>query len=131
MARFWADALRYQLEMPPTGFDSWRDYWESIGIPGAEVADGYDAIVAPRGEGPRIWFQRVPEVKAGKNRLHFDVLVGGGRSVPLHRRRGRVNAEADRLEALGATVLRVVDSPEQGHFAIAMADPEGNEFDII
>ncbi|MEV0422133.1 VOC family protein, partial [Streptosporangium canum] len=33
MARFWADALRYTVEPPPGGFDTWRDYWRSLGVP--------------------------------------------------------------------------------------------------
>ena len=131
MARFWAAALRYELQRPPEGYRSWREYWVDVGVPEEETGEGFDAIVDPEGHGPRVWFQQVPESKTVKNRLHFDVLVGGGRSVPLHRRRSRVNVEADRLEALGATVLRVMDTPEIEHYAIAMADPEGNEFDIV
>ena len=131
MARFWASALRYELHGPPQGFGSWSEYWISVGVPAEETGDRFDAIVDPEGNGPRVWFQHVPEKKTDKNRIHFDVLVGGGRSVPMHRRRSRVNAEADRLEALGATVIRVMDSPDLDHYAIAMADPEGNEFDVV
>jgi len=131
LARFWASALRYELHRPPNGFSTWSEYWISVGVPADETGDGFDAIVDPQGSGPRVWFQEVPEGKTGKNRMHFDVLVGGGRSVPMHRRRNRVNAEADRLEALGATVMRVMDSPNLDHYAIAMADPEGNEFDVV
>lgn len=131
MALFWASVLRYELHQPPEGHNSWRDYLIGVGVPEEETGDGFDAIVDPEGHGPRVWFQQVPEAKTGKNRLHFDVLVGGGRSVPMHRRRSRVNAEADRLEALGATMIRVMDTPDLDHYAIAMADPEGNEFDIV
>jgi len=131
MARFWAEALRYELQGPPDGFDSWREYWISHGVPEDELDGGYDSIVDPEGHGPRVWFQQVPEAKSTKNRLHFDVLVGGGRSVALEERRRRVDAESARLVALGATVLHVMDTPEQGHYAIAMADPEHNEFDIV
>lgn len=59
------------------------------------------------------------------------MLVGGGRSVPLEERRGRVYAEAIRLIALGATELNTMDSPDQGHYAKNISDPEGNEFDIV
>lgn len=131
MARFWASALRYELQGPPDGFDSWREYWISVGVPEDEVGDGYDSILDPDGSGPRVWFQQVPEGKTVKNRLHFDVLVGGGRSVPLDERRRRVDAEVDRLADLGASVRHVMDSPDQGHYAVAMADPEGNEFDVV
>ncbi len=129
LARFWAAALGYDLEDPPGGFATWRDYWLSVGVPVEEAEDGYDSIVDPDGTRPRIWFQQVPEPKTLKNRLHFDLLVGGGRSVAIEERARRVRAEAARLAGLGATLLRVGDTP--GHFFIAMADPEGNEFDVV
>jgi hypothetical protein len=131
MARFWAEALRYDLHGPPDGFATWAVYWISVGVPEDEVGDGYDSIVDPDGAGPRIWFQQVPEPKSVKNRLHFDVLVGGGRSVPMEERRRRVDAEAARLTALGAAERFTMDSPEVDHYFKAMSDPEGNEFDIV
>jgi hypothetical protein len=131
MARFWAPALGYELEGAPEPFESWKAYWLSVGVPEHEVDDGYDSIVDPAGLRPRIWFQSVPEAKRVKNRLHFDLLVGGGRSVPLVERRLRVEAEIERLTAAGATLLRVMDAPDQDHFAAALADVEGNEFDIV
>ena len=73
----------------------------------------------------------VPEAKSIKNRLHVDLLVGGGRSVEFEVRRQRVDQEAQRLVALGATIRQVMDLPEMDHFAVCMADPEGNEFDVV
>ena len=131
MARFWATALRYDLEEPPGDFTSWKEYWVSVGVPEDEVDDGYDSIVDPTGAKPRVWFQQVPEGKTVKNRLHFDLLVGGGRSVPIEERIERVIAEADRLLAAGATERHRKHTPEQDHFFIGMADPEGNEFDVV
>ncbi len=131
MARFWAEALGYELQMPPGDFDSWSAYWMSVGVPEDEVGDGFDSIVDPTGTGPRVWFQVVPEPKAVKNRLHFDVLVGGGRSVPIEQRRERVLVEAARLVELGATQTHIMDNTEFEHFAVALLDPEGNEFDIV
>ena len=131
MADFWAEALGYQVPDPPEGFESWRDFWIDAGEPPDEIGDGYDSLIDPRGQGPRIWFQKVPERKTIKNRMHFDVLVGGGRQVPLDDRRIRVLAEVERLAELGATQLRIMDHSEHGHFAVAMADPEGNEFDVV
>jgi catechol 2,3-dioxygenase-like lactoylglutathione lyase family enzyme len=128
LARFWAEALGYRLEEPPDGFATWQDYWGSRGLPPEEIEDGYDSIVDPDGVGPRIWFQPVPEPKAVKNRVHLDLGVGGGRQVPLATRRERVDAEAERLVAAGATRLRVLDGEVIGHYAVVMADPEGNEF---
>ena len=127
-ARFWADALGYRLEEPPDGFASWQDYWVSRGLPPEEVEDGYDSIVDPDGVRPRIWFQPVPEPKVAKNRVHLDLGVSGGRQVPLATRRRRVDAEAERLVAAGATRLRVLSEEAVDHYAVVMADPEGNEF---
>ena len=132
-ARFWAEALGYRLQDPPEGFATWRAYYASIGVPEDELGDGdcSDSIVDPAGAGPRIWFQQVPEGKAVKNRLHLDVLVSGGRGFPLEVRRQRVDAEADRLVAAGAS--RLPGPPDDSivdHYAVAMLDPEGNEFDI-
>jgi hypothetical protein len=131
MARFWALALGYQLEEPPAPHRTWGEYWVSVGAPEDEADDGYDSLVDPDGRRPRIWFQRVPEAKEVKNRLHFDLLVGGGRGVPLDQRKQRVLAEGERLSRSGATERHVMDSPEFDHFFLAMADPEGNEFDIV
>jgi hypothetical protein len=61
--------------------------------------------------GPNIWFQRVPEPKTAKNRMHFDLRAPGS-----------VADEVARLEALGAKVLTPGDE------LTVMADPEGNEF---
>ena len=53
-----------------------------------------------------------------------------GRDTTLEARRERVEAEATRLVSLGATRLRTISEEGLDHYAVAMADPEGNEFDI-
>jgi hypothetical protein len=132
LARFWAEALRYELQEPPEPHESWREYWVSLGVPPAEAGEaGYDAIVDGARHGPRLWFQQVPEGKVVKNRMHLDLLVGGGRSVPLTQRRRRVDAEVERLVRLGASVRSVMDDPAAGHYAVGLTDPEGNEFDVV
>ncbi|MEW2162967.1 VOC family protein [Streptomyces sp. NPDC007084] len=68
------------------------------------------------GLGRRILFQRVPEPKTGKNRLHLD----------LHPGEGRRDDEVERLSGLGAKVLREVREPSGAW--VVMTDPEGNEF---
>ena len=128
LARFWATALGYRLEEPPDGFASWQDYWVSRGLPPEEVENGYDSIVDPDGVGPRVWFQPVPEAKVVKNRVHLDLDVGGGRTTPLAERRRRVDTEADRLVAAGATRFRVLSEEGVDHYGVVMQDPEGNEF---
>ena len=130
LAHFWAEALHYVVEPPPTGFDSWDDYYRSIGVPEDELGVGADSIMDPNSEGPRIWFQVVPEKKSIKNRLHIDVKASGGHGTSLESRRELVEAEAVRLVALGATRLRTASEEGLDHYAVAMADPEGNEFDV-
>jgi hypothetical protein len=130
LARFWAAALGYELEPPPAGFAAWDDYWRDVGLPEAELGNGADCIIDPAGGGPRIWFQVVPDIKTVKNRLHLDVHVSGGRAIPLATRRQRVDAEARRLSELGATMVAVLADEGVDHYAVAMKDPEGNEFDI-
>jgi hypothetical protein len=130
LAHFWAEALHYVIAPPPAGFDSWDAFYRSIGVPEDELGGGPDRIVDPHGEGPAIWFQVVPEKKSLKNRLHIDVSASGGRDSPLEVRRERVDAEAARLVALGATRLPAMADEGLDHYAVALADPEGNEFDI-
>ena len=130
LAHFWAEALHYVIEPPPSGFDSWDDFYRSIGVPEEELGIGADSIADPNGEGPRIWFQVVPEQKSIKNRLHIDVHASGGRDTPLETRRELVEAEAVRLVSLGATRLRTNVEEGLDHYAVALTDPEGNEFDI-
>ena len=130
LAHFWAEALHYVIEPPPSGFDSWDEFYRSIGVPEEELGIGADSIADPNGEGPRIWFQVVPEQKSIKNRIHIDVHASGGRDTPLETRRELVEAEAARLVALGATRRHAIVEEGLDHYGVAMADPEGNEFDI-
>ncbi|MCM2426161.1 VOC family protein [Streptomyces sp. RKAG337] len=129
---FWATALGYREEEPPAGFATWRAYWISIGVPEDELGDPSnscaDSLVDPTGAGPRIFFQIVPETKTIKNRLHLDLKVGGGRDVPLETRTARVNAEAERLVAAGATKVRVLSQDGLDQYGVTLQDPEGNEF---
>jgi Glyoxalase-like domain len=131
LAHFWAAALHYVIAPPPSGFESWDDFYRSIGLPDEDLGIGDDRIEDPNREGPSIWFQVVPERKSIKNRLHIDIHASGGRGDPLETRRQRVEAEADRLVSLGAMRLQAIDDEGLDHYAVAMADPEGNEFDII
>ena len=136
LARFWAAALGYVLEPPPEGFATWDDWRRDIGLPDSELGIGADSIIAPGGDGPRIWFHVMPEAKVVKNRLHLDIHVSGGRtvldgrSVPLATRRERVDAEARRLVDLGATLTVVMSQDGVDAYAVGMKDPEGNEFDV-
>ncbi len=68
-------------------------------------------VEAPGWGGPSMWFNRVPEPKRAKNRLHLDLRA------PFE-----MDREVERLVALGATVLR------RSEGITVMQDPEGNEF---
>ena len=125
LAAFWGELIGYVEQDPPEGFDSWKAWAAASGLPRERWGD-YAARVDPDGAGPRLYFQRVPEPKTAKNRVHLDLLAGGGSSVPLDQQRERVAAAVERLVALGAT--HVGEHTESGvHWAV-MTDPEGNEF---
>ena len=81
LARFWAEALGYKLADPPTGYERWEDWLRDQGIPEEHWNDA-SAVVDPDGGRPRIYFQRVPEAKTVKNRVHLDLNISGGASVP-------------------------------------------------
>ena len=93
---FWAAATGYEV-------DGDLDDWASI------VGEG-DRVI-------RIGFQRVPEGKVVKNRVHVDLAAADE------------EAEASRIEALGATRLWVSEDPDDPF--VVLADPEGNEFCVV
>ncbi|MGQ0482145.1 MAG: VOC family protein [Pseudonocardia sp.] len=93
LAAFWAAALDTTVA---------GDYGEFV------------MLAPPSGGSVRLAFQRVPEPKAGKNRVHLD-LDGPDRRV-----------EVARLVELGATVRYEESAP--GFVWTTLADPEGNEF---
>lgn len=130
MAHFWSEALGYRIAPPPAGYESGRAFFLSKGVPEDEAGEGDDRISDPAGAGPTIWFQQVSERKAVKNRVHIDLAVSGGFSVPIAARKERVDAAADRLAKLGATVVGPLEEPGVDHYAVAMRDPEGNEFEV-
>jgi hypothetical protein len=129
-ADFWAAALHYQAE----DNDALIQRLLGIGALPREATVEYHGRLAFRdlvavrhpddpyeedsgtGLGRRLLFQRVPEAKTVKNRIHLD----------LHPGQGRRAAEVERLTGLGASVLREVKEP--GGEWVVMADPEGNEF---
>ena len=126
LCEFWQQVLGYRLDAPPPGFDSWDKALDALGVP-PELRNERSACSDPEGGGPRLFFQRVPEGKTAKNRVHLDVraapgLAGGERMAALE-------AEADRLVALGGhRVVHHDPAPplDAGH--VVMRDPEGNEF---
>ena len=128
LARFWASALGY-APTPPAAPDTtwWAHYRDRLG--GEEAFD--DRLFDPAGQGPAIWFQQVPETKAGKNRLHLDLYpTGRDEALTLDRRVEIVDAKVAELVALGATIAHdtKVDEPDSQFYFVTMHDLEGNEF---
>ena len=121
VARFWCEVLGYVVPPPPEGFATWEDFQDSL--PGEEQASWF-ACVDPAGAGPRMFFQRVPEGKVVKNRMHLDVRVGTG--LVGEERLTALEAECARLVPLGATRVRLLYDGTDS--CIVMQDIEGNEF---
>jgi hypothetical protein len=107
LARFWAAALDGYAVAPYDDAELAR--LRALGIDDPE--DDPSVLVSPaQADAVRFWFQRVPEQKVGKNRIHTDLTADD------------VEVEAARLVALGATVAaRFADH-------LVFVDPEGNEF---
>jgi hypothetical protein len=125
LAEFWVEVLGYVVQPPPEGFDSWDAFLDRIGVP-PEHRNDRSAAVDPEGRGPRLFFQKVPEGKTAKNRVHLDVRAAPG--LVDDERMAALEAEAERLVALGATRVQRFEAGalDAGH--LVMADPEGNEF---
>ncbi len=123
LARFWCDVLGYVIPPPPPGFASWDEF---DGTLRPEERGSAFACVDPTGEGPRLFFQRVPEGKVVKNRVHLDVRVGT--ALAGEERLAALEAECARLVAAGATRLRLFEADGVNESFIVMQDVEGNEF---
>jgi hypothetical protein len=126
LCSFWVEVLGYQLQPPPPGFGSWDAFLESAGVP-EEQRNTRSAALPKDGDGPRLFFQQVPEGKSAKNRVHLDVRAAPG--LENEERMTALEAESERLVGLGATRLkRFGPEPGLGFGHIVMQDPEGNEF---
>ena len=97
VARFWCEVLGYVVPPPPEGFATWDDFDRSL--PPERQGSAF-ACVDPTGVGPRLFFQRVPEGKVVKNRLHLDVRAATG--LVGEERLAALEAECARLVTLGA-----------------------------
>jgi predicted enzyme related to lactoylglutathione lyase len=103
LATFWSQVLGVEMEEP-------------LGDPPHYL---YLTGPADNPKGPTVAFQRVPEPKSVKNRVHFDIDVDD------------VESATSRIEALGGTRAPSDDFHEYGFDWRVMADPEGNEFCLI
>jgi hypothetical protein len=128
LARFWAGALGYQPAPPSEPHTAWQAHYRSR-LGGKAAFD--DRLFDPDGVRPPLWFQQVPETKAGKNRLHLDLYpTGRDDALPLERRIEIVEAKVAELAGLGASVEQRTRDDDQGSpvYFVVMHDPEGNEF---
>ena len=126
LCNFWVEVLGYQKQPPPPGFDTWDAFLESVHVP-PDQRNTRSAAVPVDSNGPRLFFQQVPEGKSAKNRVHLDVRAAPG--LENEERMTALEAEADRLVALGGTRLeRFEPGAEMSAGFIVMQDPEGNEF---
>ena len=110
LARFWAEALDGYAVAPYDDEELARLRANGVDDP----EDDPSVLVEPAAPGaPRLFFTLVPEPKVVKNRVHLDL------------RAAVVEEEAARLVQLGATEIARLDG------WITLADPEGNEFDVL
>jgi hypothetical protein len=98
LAEFWSRALSYEI---------------------SDEDDELSAIEDPEGDGPSICFQRVPEPRSGKNRVHFDLTVP----------EDELDEAVLGLTMMGATKLNIGQDPDSSW--VVLADPEGNEFCVV
>jgi len=92
-------------------------FWtEALGLEIVLDADGEFVELRSRAhpERPYLGLQKVPEERAGKNRVHLDLATED------------CAGEVERLVALGATKGEEHDAP--GLSWTVLRDPEGNEF---
>ena len=125
LTAFWCAVLGYRLEAPPAGFETWDAALDAWGVP-PEGRNDKSAAVDPRGRGPRLFFQKVPESKQVKNRVHLDVRAAPG--LNGEERAAALEAKAQELAALGAQVVRRSPATQFDAGFIVMQDPEDNEF---
>ncbi|MET0885725.1 MAG: VOC family protein [Mycetocola sp.] len=123
LAHFWAPVFHYaQLEWE----DPIRSQLLAAGLTETDLATRALAEPPDGESGPRLFFHHAQGPKSGRNRLHIDVSATPGHAPS----REELEAEKDRLVALGAEVIRLVDQswgawPELYY---QLRDPEGNEF---
>lgn len=97
------------------------DFWtQALGFVQEGDASGrYLSLVPADGNGIEVLLQKVDDEKLGKNRLHLDL------------RTHDLDAEVDRVCALGASVVTEEPIVESGWTWHLLADPDGNEFCVL
>jgi len=104
---------RFEVCIDVADPDAVRPFWlAALGYTPTAVDNGATILTDPTGVGPVVWFQRVPEPKTVKNRVHLDIWLDSHEEA---------TALSEQLVSLGGTVIR-------GHGdEIVLGDPEGNE----
>jgi predicted enzyme related to lactoylglutathione lyase len=97
---FWSAALGFPIQRPITQF--------MVLLP-----------ESPDDHRPHLILQKVPEVKAGKNRAHLDLFFASR------------DEARDRLLGLGGRLIQEQPNCIGSHCWYLMADPEGNEFCVV
>jgi predicted enzyme related to lactoylglutathione lyase len=111
-----ADYLVLTLDV--ADLDRQTEFWcGALRYEHRQDAGQYRALVDPDARSPKMLLQQVSEPKTAKNRLHIDIHVRD------------VDAEAERLVALGATRVEKVE--QFGIYWIVLTDPEGNELCVV
>jgi hypothetical protein len=123
VGRFWCEALGYVAPALPEGATTWEDSERDLP---PEQRGAWFACSDPTGVGPRLFFQRVPEGKVVKNRVHLDVRVGTG--MVGEERLAALEAECARLLPLGASRVQLLLADDENESCLVMQDVEGNEF---
>ena len=123
VARFWCEVLGYVVPPPPEGFASWEAFDRAL--PPERQGSAF-ACVDPSGAGPRLFFQRVPEGKAVKNRVHLDVRVATG--LVGEERLAALESECARLIEHGGVRQQLLAADGVNESCLVMQDVEGNEF---
>ena len=123
VARFWCEVLGYVVPPPPSGFASWDEFDQAQPV---ERQGSAFACNDPDKVGPRLYFQRVPEGKVAKNRVHIDVRAAPG--LTGAERLAALEAECTRVVALGAVRDQLLVADDLSESCINMRDVEGNEF---
>lgn len=122
LSRFWAGVFGY----PPMEWEEpLRSELLATGLTEADLAKR-GLAEDPEHRGPRLFFHHADGLKQGRNRIHLDVQSTPGRRPT----REELDAERDRIVALGATVVRLVEQDWGGwpELYYQLRDPEGNEF---
>jgi predicted enzyme related to lactoylglutathione lyase len=97
------------------------DFWgEVLGyVQDGDASGRYLSLVPADGNGIEVLLQKVDDEKRGKNRLHLDL------------RTQDLDAEVDRVRALGASMVTEEPIVESGWTWHVLADPDGNEFCVL